>query len=213
VVGVARAGERAEERACRQGEGQDGGLDWGRHGVWEVAALGQAGRLWISPRETNLGAKKRPRSVGVKSAPVKATTRIFPMRTQQGTPIRRDAYQPLAYQVETVDLDFVLDSQATVVTNRMRCVRNPEAAAGRSSCTARPWHVCLCGSTVLHRRKGRSARWKVAWRSMWMPTCPAGDRDAYRPVRQPDPVWPLSVAPSARPRAFARSPTTSTAPT
>ena len=52
------------------------------------------------------------------------------MRTQQGTPIRRDAYQPLAYQVETVDLDFVLDSQATVVTNRMRCVRNPEAAAG-----------------------------------------------------------------------------------
>ena len=52
------------------------------------------------------------------------------MRTQQGTPIRRDAYQPLAYQVETVDLDFVLDSKATVVTNRMRCVRNPEAAAG-----------------------------------------------------------------------------------
>ena len=52
------------------------------------------------------------------------------MRTQQGTPIRRDAYQPLAYQVETVDLDFVLDPKATVVSNRMRCVRNPQAAAG-----------------------------------------------------------------------------------
>ena len=52
------------------------------------------------------------------------------MRTQQGTPIRRDAYQPLAYLVETVDLDFVLAPQATVVTNRMRCVRNPDAAAG-----------------------------------------------------------------------------------
>jgi aminopeptidase N len=54
------------------------------------------------------------------------------MRTQQGTPIRRDAYQPLAYQVETVDLDFVLDPKATVVSNRMRCVRNPQAAAGPS---------------------------------------------------------------------------------
>ncbi|MCK6394467.1 aminopeptidase N [Zoogloea sp.] len=52
------------------------------------------------------------------------------MRTQQGTPIRRDAYQPLAYTVETVDLDFVLDPQETVVTNRMRCVRNPDAPAG-----------------------------------------------------------------------------------
>ncbi len=52
------------------------------------------------------------------------------MRTQQGTPIRRDAYQPLAYQVETVDLDFVLDPKATVVSNRMRCGRKPQAAAG-----------------------------------------------------------------------------------
>ena len=52
------------------------------------------------------------------------------MRTQQGTPIRRDAYQPLAYTVDTVDLDFILDPQETVVTNRMRCVRNPDAPAG-----------------------------------------------------------------------------------
>ncbi|MDD2988985.1 MAG: aminopeptidase N [Zoogloea sp.] len=52
------------------------------------------------------------------------------MRTQQGTPIRRDAYQPLAYTVATVDLDFMLDPQETVVTNRMRCVRNPDAPAG-----------------------------------------------------------------------------------
>jgi aminopeptidase N len=52
------------------------------------------------------------------------------MRTSHGTPIRRSAYQPLAYAVETVDLDFVLDSVATQVTNCMRCVRNPDAAAG-----------------------------------------------------------------------------------
>ena len=52
------------------------------------------------------------------------------MRTQQGTPVRRDAYQPLAYQVATVDLDFSLDPKATVVTNRMRCVRNPDALPG-----------------------------------------------------------------------------------
>ncbi len=45
-------------------------------------------------------------------------------------PILRAAYQPLAYAVETVDLDFFLDPQATQVTNRMRCVRNPDAAAG-----------------------------------------------------------------------------------
>ncbi|MBP6801388.1 MAG: aminopeptidase N, partial [Zoogloea sp.] len=52
------------------------------------------------------------------------------MRTEQGPLIRRDAYQPLAFGVETVDLDFILDPQATQVTNRMRCVRNPDAAAG-----------------------------------------------------------------------------------
>jgi len=52
------------------------------------------------------------------------------MRTPNGSPIRREAYQPLAYGVETVDLDFVLEAQATLVTNRMRCVRNPDADAG-----------------------------------------------------------------------------------
>ena len=47
-----------------------------------------------------------------------------------GTLILREAYQPLAYGVETVDLDFNLDPQATVVTSRLKCVRNPDAAAG-----------------------------------------------------------------------------------
>ena len=52
------------------------------------------------------------------------------MRTQQGTPILRSAYQPLAYGVESVELDFVLDPTATQVTSRLRCVRHPDAAAG-----------------------------------------------------------------------------------
>ena len=47
-----------------------------------------------------------------------------------GTPILRSAYRPLAYTVDTVDLDFSLDAEATQVTNRMRCVRNLDAAAG-----------------------------------------------------------------------------------
>ncbi len=37
-----------------------------------------------------------------------------------GTPILRSAYQPLAYTVATVDLDFHLDPQATRVTSRGR---------------------------------------------------------------------------------------------
>ena len=47
-----------------------------------------------------------------------------------GTPILRSAYRPLAYTVDTVDLDFSLDAEATQVTNRMRFVRNLDAAAG-----------------------------------------------------------------------------------
>ncbi len=52
------------------------------------------------------------------------------MTSTPGTPILRSAYRPLAYGVETVDLDFQLDSQATLVTSRLACVRNPEVAAG-----------------------------------------------------------------------------------
>ena len=52
------------------------------------------------------------------------------MRTQQGTPVRREAYQPLAYGVETVDLDFLLDPKATQVSSRLVCVRNADASAG-----------------------------------------------------------------------------------
>ncbi|WP_298595598.1 aminopeptidase N [Zoogloea sp.] len=47
-----------------------------------------------------------------------------------GTPILRSAYQPLAYTVATVDLDFHLDPQATQVTSRLQCVRNEDAPAG-----------------------------------------------------------------------------------
>jgi len=47
-----------------------------------------------------------------------------------GTPVLRSAYQPLAYTVSTVDLDFSLDPQATLVTSRLRCLRNPDVPAG-----------------------------------------------------------------------------------
>uniref|UniRef100_UPI003FA21F1A aminopeptidase N n=1 Tax=Zoogloea ramigera TaxID=350 RepID=UPI003FA21F1A len=47
-----------------------------------------------------------------------------------GTPILRSAYQPLAYTVATVDLDFHLDPKATQVTSRLQCVRNEDAPAG-----------------------------------------------------------------------------------
>ena len=52
------------------------------------------------------------------------------MHSQHGTPILRSAYQPLAYTVETVELDFSLDPQATRVTSRLRCVRNPDGVQG-----------------------------------------------------------------------------------
>ncbi len=47
-----------------------------------------------------------------------------------GTPVLRSAYQPLAYTVSTVDLDFSLDPRATLVTSRLRCLRNEDAPAG-----------------------------------------------------------------------------------
>jgi len=47
-----------------------------------------------------------------------------------GTPVLRSAYQPLAYTVSTVDLDFSLDPQATLVTSRLRCLRNEDVPAG-----------------------------------------------------------------------------------
>ena len=53
-----------------------------------------------------------------------------------GTPILRSAYQPLAYTVATVDLDFHLDPQATQVTSRLQCVRNEDAPAGPSAMAA-----------------------------------------------------------------------------
>ncbi len=46
------------------------------------------------------------------------------------TPILRSAYRPLAYTVVAVDLDFRLDPRATLVTSRLRCVRNEDVPAG-----------------------------------------------------------------------------------
>ncbi len=52
------------------------------------------------------------------------------MRTEQAPIIHRSDYAPLAWTVTRVDLHFALDPQATVVTSRLACRRNPEAAAG-----------------------------------------------------------------------------------
>ncbi len=48
------------------------------------------------------------------------------MKTEQAPTIHRADYRPLAWRVETIDLHFDLDPEVTVVTSRMRCVRNPE---------------------------------------------------------------------------------------
>ena len=52
------------------------------------------------------------------------------MRTEHAPTIQRADYRPLSWTVETVDLHFRLEPEATLVTNRMVCVRNPEAADG-----------------------------------------------------------------------------------
>jgi aminopeptidase N len=52
------------------------------------------------------------------------------MRTETAPTIYRADYRPLAWTVERVDLHFALDPAATLVTNRMVCVRNPEAEEG-----------------------------------------------------------------------------------
>ncbi|MCV2216369.1 aminopeptidase N [Thauera sp. Sel9] len=52
------------------------------------------------------------------------------MRTEHAPTIQRADYRPLSWTVETVDLHFSLDPDATVVTNRMVCVRNRDAEVG-----------------------------------------------------------------------------------
>ena len=52
------------------------------------------------------------------------------MRTEHAPTIQRADYQPLPWTVDTVDLHFRLDAEATLVTNRMRCVRNRDVAEG-----------------------------------------------------------------------------------
>jgi len=53
-------------------------------------------------------------------------------KTEKKTPvtIHRADYRPLAWTVERVDLHFRLDPRATIVTNRMVCVRNPVSRDG-----------------------------------------------------------------------------------
>ena len=51
------------------------------------------------------------------------------MKTEHAPTIHRADYQPLAWTVERIDLHFRLEPAATVVTNRMVCVRNPAAEA------------------------------------------------------------------------------------
>ncbi|MDR2015438.1 MAG: aminopeptidase N [Azoarcus sp.] len=52
------------------------------------------------------------------------------MKTKNPLTIHRAGYRPLAWMVERVELHFRLDAEATVVTNRMVCVRNPGAEDG-----------------------------------------------------------------------------------
>ena len=52
------------------------------------------------------------------------------MRTEHAPTIQRADYRPLPWTVDTVDLHFRLDAEATLVTNRMRCVRNRDAGEG-----------------------------------------------------------------------------------
>jgi aminopeptidase N len=52
------------------------------------------------------------------------------MKTEHAPTIQRADYRPLSWTIETVDLHFRLDPEATLVTNRMRCVRNPDAGEG-----------------------------------------------------------------------------------
>ncbi|HRP24865.1 aminopeptidase N [Thauera sp.] len=52
------------------------------------------------------------------------------MRTEHAPTIQRADYRPLPWTVETVDLHFRLDAEATLVTNRMVCVRQPGAGDG-----------------------------------------------------------------------------------
>ncbi len=52
------------------------------------------------------------------------------MRTEHAPTIKRADYRPLPWTVDTVDLHFSLDPDATIVSNRMVCVRNPQAQAG-----------------------------------------------------------------------------------
>ncbi|MCK6409451.1 MAG: aminopeptidase N, partial [Thauera sp.] len=52
------------------------------------------------------------------------------MKTEHTPTIQRADYRPLPWTVETVDLHFRLDPDATLVTNRMQCVRNRDAGEG-----------------------------------------------------------------------------------
>ena len=52
------------------------------------------------------------------------------MRTEHAPTIQRADYRLLSYTVDTVDLHFRLDAEATEVRSRMLCLRNADAAAG-----------------------------------------------------------------------------------
>ncbi|MCL2644123.1 MAG: aminopeptidase N, partial [Betaproteobacteria bacterium] len=53
-------------------------------------------------------------------------------KTEKKVPVTiyRSDYRPLAWAVDRVELHFRLDPVATIVTNRMTCVRNPEGGDG-----------------------------------------------------------------------------------
>ena len=91
------------------------------------------------------------------------------MRTEHAPTIQRADYQPLPWTVDTVDLHFRLDADATLVTNRMRCVRNRGAGEG----PIRLWSEALerVSLASMARRPRRCARPRAYSRStraaMW----------------------------------------------
>ena len=63
------------------------------------------------------------------------------------SPILLQDYRPPAFLTPSIELDFVLEPEATLVTARQRFERNPQAEARASSCSM--------------------ARTRSCWRSAW----------------------------------------------
>ena len=122
---------------------------------------------------------------------------------------RRNDYTPPAFWIDTVDLSFDLDPAKTRVLSKLRLRRNPAVAA-------QPLHLDgqdLNLSRVLVNGQGCSFR--LDGDTLVLENLPEGDAPFELEIFT---SWACSPAgatssPSARPKAFAASPTSSTGPT